>query len=289
VVPKKGAQSLDEEGEREEEVSVDITCPNCNFSKNIPKEKIPAGARWTTCPQCKHRFEFDLTGPVFDFEKEGEGAGGKDQVGQERTPWENRSELGIWQGIYQTFKAVLFSPEKLFRTMSFKGGIKEPLAFGLLLGSIGAMLGLFWNFLMMSGSLLEMVHELMGPFNITLVFLGLLIFSPLFVIIILFVTSGILHLSLLIVRGGKNGFEATFRVISYSQAIQVLGLIPFIGGLIGGLWVLVVQVIGIREIHETSYLRVFIAFLIPLALIFLVVMAGVILFFVFGYQILGQI
>ncbi len=210
-------------------------------------------------------------------------------MGRERTAWENRSELGIWQGIYQTFKAVLFSPEKLFRTMSFKGGIKEPLAFGILLGSIGAMLGLFWHFLMMSGSLLEMVHELMGQFNMALVFLGLLIFSPLFVIIILFVTSGILHLSLQIVRGGKNGFEATFRVISYSQAIQVVGLIPFIGGLIGGLWVLVVQVIGIREIHETSYLRVIIAFLIPLALIFLVVMAGVILFFVFGYQIIGQI
>ncbi len=288
MVPKKGDQPLDEEGEREEEVSVDIICPNCNFSKNIPKEKIPAGARWTTCPQCKHRFEFPLTGPVFDFEKEGEGAGGV-QVGREMTPWENRSELGIWQGIYQTFKAVLFSPEMLFRTMSFKGGIKEPLAFGLLLGSIGAMLGLFWHFLMMSGSLLEMVQELIGQFNIALVFSGLLIFSPLFVIIILFVTSGILHLSLLLVRGGKNGFEATFRVISYSQAIQVLGLIPFIGGLIGGLWVLVVQVIGIREIHETSYLRVIIAFLIPLALIFLVVMAGVILFLVFGYRIISDL
>ncbi|MDP6179351.1 MAG: YIP1 family protein, partial [Desulfatiglandales bacterium] len=118
------------------------------------------------------------------------------------------------------------------------------------------------------------------------VFFGLLIFSPLVIIIILFVTSGILYLSLQIVKGGKNGFEATFRVISYSQAIQVVGLIPFIGGLIGGLWILVVQVIGIREIHETSYLRVIIAFLIPLALIFLVVMAGVILFFIFGYRII---
>ena len=85
--------------------------------------------------------------------------------------------------------------------------------------------------------------------------------------------------------GGKNGFEATFRVISYSQAIQVVGVIPFIGGLLGGLWVLVVQVIGIREIHETSYLRVIVAFLIPLALIFLIVMAGVLLFIVFGYRI----
>jgi hypothetical protein len=87
---------------------------------------------------------------------------------------------------------------------------------------------------------------------------------------------------LLVVRGGENGFEATFRVVSYSQATQIWGVIPFLGGFIGGLWIIIVQIIGLREIHETSYLRVILALLIPIALILLLVMAIVIPLIVFG-------
>ena len=122
-----------------------------------------------------------------------------------------------------------------------------------------------------------MADGVISQFTMNLIFIGLMVISPLFVTMIIFSTSGILHLLLLIVGGGKNGFEATFRVVSYSQATQVLGMMPFIGGLIGGFWLLIVQIIGLREIHETSYLRVFVALLIPLALIFLLV-AGVLIF-----------
>ena len=131
----------------------------------------------------------------------------------------------------------------------------------------------------MFGGLLSIKHDLIGQFAISLIFLGITVISPLFVTITIFLTSGILHLLLLVVRGEKNGFEATFRVISYSQATQVLGLIPVIGGLIGSFWLLIIQIIGIREIHNTSYLRVIIAFSIPLVLIFLLVMTVLISLF----------
>lgn len=259
-------------------MKVEITCPNCNFSKVISKERIPMGVRWANCPRCKYRFEFDLPESAFDFEQEKIGPGPENHVERKASPWERRSELGLWQGIYKTFKAVLFSPEDLFGTMTYKGGIREPLAFGLLLGSIGTMFGFFWQFIMFGG-LLSIKHDLIGQFAISLIFLGITVISPLFVTIAIFLTSGILHLLLLVVRGEKNGFEATFRVISYSQATQVLGLIPVIGGLIGSFWLLIIQIIGIREIHSTSYLRVIIAFSIPLVLIFLLVMTVLISLF----------
>ena len=227
---------------------------------------------------------------MFDFEKREDGAEEGGEVVRKAPPWEDRSGPGTWQGIYQTFKAVLFSPERLFGTMTVKGGIREPLAFGLLFGSVGTMLGFFWNFLIMSASLTDIGYGLFGEFTLSLIFLGIIIISPIFVIIKIFISSWILHLSLLTVRGGKNGFEASFRVISYSQATQVLDFVPLIGGFIGFLWILIVQIIGLREIHETSYLRVIIAFLIPLALIFLIVVAIAIPLFIFGYhQILGEI
>jgi hypothetical protein len=98
----------------------------------------------------------------------------------------------------------------------------------------------------------------------------------------MFVTSGILHLCLLIVQAGNHGFEGTFRVVALSQATQILGVVPFIGGIVGAIWFIVVQIIGLREIHETSYLRVIIALILPLVLIIPVVLAVMIPFFLFG-------
>ncbi len=260
---------------------MEITCPNCNFSKRIRAEKIPAGVKWATCPRCEHRFEFTLSstgaeprqGPV------GRATDGRPQ--RSIAPWESRSEIGLWPAMYRTSKAVLFSPEDLFAHLSYRSGIREPLAFGLLCGSLGTLFNLFWQVLIIAGPILPFDPGFGEELVFVLLFMVVALLVPLFVTITIFVSSGILHVLLLLVRGGQNGFEATFRVIAYSQATQVLGVIPFIGGVAGGLWLLVIQVIGAREMHETSYLKIFIAFLIPFALIFLVVILALTAIFVF--------
>ena len=117
--------------------------------------------------------------------------------------------------------------------MASGGGLREPLAFGLLFGSLGVMFGLFWQFLMMKNNMLSLFGSLFGEFGLSITFLGTIILSPLFVTIILIAISGILHLCLLMVRGGKNGFEGTFRVVAYSQATQIFTFVPFVGGLVG--------------------------------------------------------
>lgn len=183
--------------------------------------------------------------------------------------------------MYDSFKGVLFSPENIFSTMSHDRGIKEPLAFGLLLGSLGAMFGFFWDFLMLGGSIMSGWPDLSGQLNLNFIFLIVIILTPLFVLIGLFVVSGILHLSLLIVGGGGNGFEGTFRVVAFSQSTKLLELVPFIGGLVGWFWHVVVQVIGIREMHETSCLKTIIAMMLPIVFIFILSMAVIIPMFIF--------
>ena len=49
---------------------------------------------------------------------------------RDATPWERRLQLGLWKGIKQTIKSVLFSPKNMFSSMPVKGGWREPLAFG---------------------------------------------------------------------------------------------------------------------------------------------------------------
>ncbi len=255
-------------------MTTELTCPYCQFNKEVPRDKIPEGAKTALCPRCGQRFALSigLEDPTLVTER---------PIQRRGAPWEKRSELGLWQGIYQTSKAVLFSPHKLFGTLSFTVGIREPLAFGLLIGSIGRMFGLFWQFLILAGGIFsfDLIDTLGLPVGI--IFVAILVIIPFFVTVTMFLYTMVLHPLLLVVRGGRNGYQATFRVVAYSQAAQALALIPIIGSWIGGIWQLIVVIIGLREIHETSYLRVILAFLIPVILFFLVVIGVLVPLFMY--------
>ncbi|MBW1780394.1 MAG: YIP1 family protein [Deltaproteobacteria bacterium] len=265
-------------------MAVELVCPFCRFSKRIPEKKIPARAKWAICPRCKQKFDISPldrgTGPVGgdipgDDTIRETGRGSESETESERSgaPWENRFGKGLVWGVYHTFKAAIFSPAAFFRGLTFNGGIREPLAFGLLIGAVGNMFGIFWPVMMVSGGLLPFGGAVFGQLTAGLIFLILMVAVPIGVVVSMFIYSAILHLLLLMVRGGKNGFEASFRVVAYSQAAQVWELIPVIGSWVGGVWQLVVQVIGLREIHGISYLRVIVAFLLPVAFLFALVLA----------------
>ena len=269
-------------------MKVELVCPYCHFSKKVPEEKIPAGTRLAICPNCRRRFEFLITQDGIGFSSKEYRAKEEDRAREDEkpekpseeplysgVPWENRSEIGLWQAIYQTCRMALFSPETLFSSMGNRTGIWEPLAFGLLFGFIGTMFGFFWQFLFLSGEIVNYAQSFFGRFTfaVCLIFLVILIIIPFVIILSMFIVSGILHLLLLIVGGGARGFETTFRVVAYTQVAQIWGLIPFLGSFVGGIWQLVIQVIGLKEAHKTSYPRVIIAFLIPVVIIFLVVAA----------------
>jgi hypothetical protein len=231
---------------------VEIVCPHCGFSKTLQKEKIPTGVRWANCPRCKSRLELPLTNPA---------------------P-ESKPGVEVSRAEKQELVRII-RPRDLFARMDVQAGMREPFAFGFLTGALGTMVGLFWQFLLISGSLNSMTRGYLDQFGMALVFTGVLVLSLLLVIVFLFATSLIVHVCLFLVRGGKNGFEATFRVVAYSQATQILGFIPFLGGLAGLMWLLVVQMIGLKEIHGVSYARIILAFSIPLVLLLLILVVVV--------------
>lgn len=234
---------------------VEITCPQCNYSKSIPIERIPTRTRWVRCPRCGGRFEYVRTEEDVIAEK------------RDLTPWERHMQLGLWNGIKQTMKAVVFSPTSFFSTMTVTGGWREPLAFGLLVGSIGSMCSFFWDFVISSSGLIKPLWGVSASISSPLLFLVFIVISPLLVTINLLVSSIIIHGLLHVVRAGKSKFEATFRVVAYSQATMVWSIIPLVGGPIGWVWRIIVYIIGLKEIHRTSYGRVILAFAIPFALI----------------------
>ncbi len=254
-------------------MSVRVACPHCGFSKSIPEERIPPGVKSAICPLCKQRFEISSLEPTAK-------ASSLKEKERMLPPWERRSELGVRKSIADTVKGVLFSPVQFFRTTAVGGGVGEPLAFGILTGSLGMIFEIFWHGLLNLGDLPSLSNRPLGQLTWGPVFTGVMALSPVLVTLFICITSLVVHFLLVVVRGGKNRFEATFRAVCYAQSTHIWAIVPFVGSLLAGLWIVVVQVIGLREIHGISYAKVIFAILIPFILMGMVVTAVLIPFLI---------
>lgn len=250
---------------------IDITCPNCNFSKRVPREKIPEGIKFARCPRCNKTFELPTvnnqdTAPqeIDNIDVHPDPVPAADPV--------NMDEPEYFTGLWRTFKGVLFSPADFFSGLG-DDVLRDSFLFGMLLGSVGAMFGLFWQFLSASGDVSYITRIFPESVSTNSIFLGLIIVAPILVFINVIIVTCVLHASLFILQGTSKGFEGTLKVMLYSNATSIFSLIPVLGGLIGFIWSAVVIVIGLREVHHTSTLKAFLALLLPVLLL--------IIFFVF--------
>jgi hypothetical protein len=96
-----------------------------------------------------------------------------------------------------------------------------------------------------------------------------LILTPIIIVIVLFIWSGIVHLFLMMLGGHKqstSGYEGTFRAVSYAQVAAVAQIVPFVGPFIAGIWGLVLQILGVARLHRTSTGKAVGAVLLPIVL-----------------------
>ena len=180
------------------------------------------------------------------------------------SPWDDRSNIGFFRALFDTWVESIFHPTKFFSSMPVKGGYGGPLLYGFVVGEIAVLFGLFWQgMFMMMGTLGEMYDQFeamrMGMASLVIAVL----LSPVFVIIGYFIAAAVLHLCLFIVGGARRDFEATFRVICYAAGANLFNVIPFCGGLVAWLWNATLNVIGVREAHEISTSRALLAYCLP--------------------------
>jgi len=136
------------------------------------------------------------------------------------------------------------------------------------------------------GGVFQMLWDLIGFGNAVLypfppVLVGLL---PVFgAFVSLFISGSWAHL---FVRafGGRKGYGNTIKAFAYGNTpVFLFGWIPFVGGLFW-IWALVLNIIGIRQLHEISTGRAIGAVLLSIValgvIIALIVIFGVLLFVV---------
>src|SRR5437763_4479311 len=196
------------------------------------------------------------------------GAGSTSETTAPRSglPWENRQERGFFNAFVETLVMVLTKPGQAFTVMRREGGLGGPLLYAVIGSSFGVIIYFLFTLLLPSaanfgGKENPMVH-LIGT-GIGSVFLVVLV--PIFVAIGAFITAGVLHVCLMIVGGANHTFETTFRVVCFSMgSADPLMVIPFCGGLVAGVWRIVLNCVGLARAHQTDTGRAVFAVFLPL-------------------------
>jgi hypothetical protein len=92
-------------------------------------------------------------------------------------------------------------------------------------------------------------------------------------LLFIFVGGAWIHLWVYLLGGRKShGYRQTVKALAYGVTpMCVVGWVPLIGGLAGGIWALVVAVIGLRELHGITTGKATAAYLLPAAIVFIVI------------------
>ena len=181
-------------------------------------------------------------------------------------PFERLDKYGFFPGLWLTIRRAMLSPRLFFRVMPMKG-IAAPLAFYLLLFEFSLVLDLVWAKVglppisSLHPALFPLDPGVGGPVGPVTLF----VMYPAMAAMIAFGASAAVHLVLRLMRSGERGFEGTFRAQAYSNAPLILSVFPY-GYLAGLVWGLALFVIGLKNVHRTSGLKVALAFAVILGL-----------------------
>src|SRR5438270_6866473 len=182
-------------------------------------------------------------------------------------PWDERQTKGLINAFIETLQMVLSRPVAAFTAMKREGGLGEPLLYATIGGTFGGLFAITYNFTLRSLAPFGDRHDTLPHLFAGFGWIFLLILTPLFVVIGMFIVSAILHVCLMIVGGAKQSFETTFRVVCFAEgSVSPLLVVPFCGGLITGIWKVVLYCVGLARAHDTDTVRSVIAVLLLLIL-----------------------
>jgi len=180
-------------------------------------------------------------------------------------PWDERQERGFFNAFIETLQMVLARPTIAFTAMKREGGLTEPLLYVLVGGSFGLIVYFIYSFAFQSLGIFAQRNPLTHLVGMGIGSVVLLILTPVLIVISVFINAAILHVCLMIVGGAKQSFETTFRVVCFSAgSVYPLMIVPLCGGIIAGVWGIVLRCIGLARAHETDTGRAVLAVFLPL-------------------------
>jgi len=153
--------------------------------------------------------------------------------------------------IQKTTIDVIKNPAGFFETMPVTGGFVDPIIF---LAAMGIVAGVIQAILSIVG---------LGASVSFFMALSFIIIMPIFAVIFSFIGAGIFFVIWKLMGSGQS-YEAAYRCIAYASAITpimvLIGVIPYLGAIIGLLWMLYLMVIASEKVHKLASQKAWIVF-----------------------------
>jgi hypothetical protein len=248
-------------------------CPNCGQQVDVPAfpgaPPEGTGAGWG-----------GPTGPG------GPGSFGPGPAVREETPWERRATVGWWNGFFETWKRVLFSPQLFWPSVKPDASWTDAVLYAWIIATAAGVISAPFSALGFGRFGVQQALDQMGNLPPSAreairnaatggagfqIVIGIVLY-PLFLII----GAAILHLFCMLFGVAKNGYFATLRVVSYALSTSIVSFIPCIATL-AWLYCIVLVILGLASVQEASVGRASAAALVPLALVCCCVAAAIIL------------
>ena len=214
----------------------------------------------------------------------------------EPTPWEQRASLGFFKGLFDTIIQSVKSPTAFFGNMpSFHA--RGALSYFWIVCGFSTLCSTLWGALTyrfvglndpktasqlaeMRGMLesdldkLQMLRTLLEPFLdfaekgilSPAVLACLLLPAVLMPPVQLVLLSAMYHVCGKLTGAAKLGFSATMRAYAYSSAALLVSIVPVFGSNVAGLAHAVLFIVGMTKIHNSSYGKSTVAYLLPVIL-----------------------
>ncbi len=148
--------------------------------------------------------------------------------------------------VIEDAKSVITNPVNFYRNMPTSGGFLEPVIFVVVLAFIVAVV--------------FMVFSLFGGEHLGLT--GLIVL-PIIMLIGSFISAGFMYL-IWKLMGSSHGYETAYRCVAYSMALApimaLVSVIPYLGTIIGALWVMYLMYIASIEAHKLDQKKAMITF-----------------------------
>jgi len=186
--------------------------------------------------------------------------------------------------IVELIKGFLFAPVETFGKV--KGAdIGDSLKYFIIILLINIILTSIVT-LIIASAVITVIEQAFSGLGIALPLaagVGILIWAIIMIVLMLvfvFIAGAWLHLWVHLL-GGRKGYIETMKAIMYGATpYMCIGWIPIIGPFIGGLWSLVVEILGIRELHGISTGRAVAAYLAAVIILMIILVLVASWFFI---------
>jgi hypothetical protein len=164
----------------------------------------------------------------------------------------------------RTAGRVLFQPRRFFARLDPEGSFLTALAFASMYVGVYAALSTISSALVevaLHGATLALPNVVGATLaNIGASVLAVWLLAPM--------VAAIYHVFVRVLVGAPNGgYRATFRLLTYAGATDLIGWVPFVGLPLAGAWALYIGTLGFRQLHATTTMRALAIAVLPTLLL----------------------